>query len=140
MVRRARQPSGPWRYVFLTLAALAVALKVAIPPGFMVAASADRPFSLVPCNGEAPPMVEARHAAHMHGDPLEHAPAKNGHASPCIFAGHALGAAPPTLQTTEPAQFVSYQAPARAPSPTLAPGRGLCGPPIPPRGPPSLAI
>ena len=140
MLRRARQPLGAWRHVFLTLAALAIALKVLIPPGFMAAApSNDLPFAIVLCTGQGAVTVQAGQALPGHGE-QDPAPAKGTHDSPCAFSGHGLGAAPPMTRETGRAQFVAYQVLAPSAPPGLAPGRGLAGPPLPARGPPSLLL
>ncbi|MDD3838621.1 MAG: hypothetical protein WCY15_01895 [Phenylobacterium sp.] len=140
MIRRARQPLGLSRHVFLTLAALAVALKVMIPPGFMAAApSNDLPFAIVLCTGQGAITVDAGQVLPGH-EGRDQAPAKGVHDSPCAFAGHGVGAGLPALHKVERAQFVAYLPLAPTTPPSLAPGRGLAGPPLPARGPPSLLI
>ncbi|MDD3838623.1 MAG: DUF2946 family protein [Phenylobacterium sp.] len=140
MTRSARQSLGAWRHVCLTLAMLAVALKVMIPPGFMAGGpSNDLPFTIVLCTAQGAVTVQAGDALPGHGD-QDQAPAKSPHDSPCAFAGHGLGAPPPTLHDVGRAQFVAYQPLAPSTPPSLAPGRGLAGPPLPARGPPSLLI
>lgn len=128
------------RSVCLTLAVLAVALKVLIPAGFMTAAPTnDLPFALVLCTGQGAMVVAP-------GDilPGQEEPAnadKVAHDAPCVFAGHGLGAPAPNLLDATRVEFVAY-AVTSPPVPTvvLAPGRGLAAPPLPARGPPSPLI
>jgi hypothetical protein len=137
VIRAARQQTAVLRHVWLTLATLAIALKILVPPGFMAAASsADPRFALTLCHGEAT----------MPGDgPMRHdhdgrTPAKGVHHAPCVFAGHGLGVpAPNALEATIAEYFAFDRAPTVAVR-DLAPGRGLAGPPLPARGPPVLLI
>ena len=128
------------RSVCLMLAVIAVALKVAIPVGFMAAAPAnDLPFPLVLCTAQGA-MVVAPGAPLPGHDDKETGQTK-AHDSPCVFAGHGLGAPGPNLLDATHVEFVAYhiQGPS-APAVVLAPGRGLAAPPPPARGPPSLLI
>ncbi|MEH0195295.1 DUF2946 family protein [Caulobacter sp. CCNWLY153] len=127
------------RAVFMTLAALAVALKVLIPAGFMTAPEPRNglPFALVLCTGQGAKVVAP-------GERLDHKKGSDEKPAnaPCAFAalGVAMGA-PPADLAVAPVEFVAYAA---QPQPTrvvhLAPGRGLAAPPLPARGPPSLLI
>jgi len=138
--RSTRQTIGLWRHVYLTLAALAIALKVMIPPGFMAAAQSNGlPFAIVLCTSQGAVTVQAAEALPHHGD-QDQAPAKSAHDSPCAFAGHGLGAPPPALHDVGRAEFVVYQPTVPQTAIGLAPGRGLSGPPLPARGPPSQLI
>lgn len=141
MTHSARQLPRVWRHVYLTLAALAVALKVMIPPGFMPGTpSNDLPFAIVLCTAQGAVTVESGGALPgEHGGSGE-APTKSAHDSPCAFAGHGVGAPLPDLHEVGQAQFVTYQALFPSLSPDLAPDRGLAGPPLPARGPPVLLI
>lgn len=139
MPETGRQPASPWRHVFWTLAALALALKVLIPPGFMAAASNDLPFAIVLCTSQGAVTVAPGEA--LPDDVGQHeAPGAGAHDAPCLFAGHAAAAPPPAAGDLALAAAFSYAA-AVSPTPEgLAPGRGLTGPPLPARGPPSLLI
>ena len=58
MIRAARQSTGLMRHVWLTMATLAIALKIIIPPGFMAGpATNDLPFALVLCTTQAAMVV-----------------------------------------------------------------------------------
>lgn len=120
------------RGVFMTLAALALALKVAIPAGYMTrpAATDDLPFALVLCTAQGAVAIQPD----GQGAPE---PAAN-HASPCLFAGHGAMAPPLGLSIATPVTFVVYRAAQPRRLVDLAPGRGLAAPPLPARGPPSL--
>ncbi len=93
MIRSIRQPNSAWRHVSITLAVLALALKIIIPPGFMpAAATADTlPFALVLCTGQGAVTVQAGQALPVGDKP---APLKPAHESPCAFAGQALATPP----------------------------------------------
>lgn len=123
----------------MTFAALAVALKVLIPTGFMAAAEPRNalPFALVLCTGQGAMVVEP-------GQPLGHdqdgdeRPAD----APCAFAALGGNLAPrPAEAAVAPPVFVAYVAadlPWAAIQPV--PGKGLAAPPPPARGPPSQLI
>ncbi len=121
-----------WRGAFLTLAFLALVMKVAVPTGFMVAApGSGSSFPLVICTG--------------HGEIVKGAPDNKGGESksrsdaPCAFAGHA---APPTPAVGPQIVAASF---AHAIQPItvrfdLVPGRGLAAPPPPSQGPPVTLV
>lgn len=140
MIRAARQPTGLLRHVFLTLAVLAVALKVMIPAGFMAGPSTnDLPFALVLCTSQGAMVVSSGDALPGHSD-HDKAPADAAHDSPCAFAGHGIAAAPPVLADAGAVAFIAYDFKPAPAAPDLAPGRGLTGPPLPARGPPTRLI
>jgi len=140
VTRDVRTPMHAWRLVCLTLATMAIALKVLIPPGFMAAApSNDLPFAIVLCTGQGAVTIQPGEALPGHrGD--GQAPAQDAHDSPCAAAGHGLGAPPPAVHEAGRPTFVAHQTPALHAQTGLIPGRGLSGPPLPARGPPSLLI
>jgi hypothetical protein len=124
------------RHVWLTLAALAVMLKVLIPAGFMPGPVTGANFPLVLCTGHG---VVATNMAEVQG---KKAPAdKPASDAPCVFAGH--GTAAPASDLS-PLGFVAFSpepaAVALPPRDGLAPGRGLAAPPPPSRGPPTILI
>lgn len=125
--------SGGWRGVALTLAAMAVVLKVLIPSGYMVDTRPGAPAGLVICTGHG--------ALVLGGKDGSKAPAQKSSDAPCAFSGVA---APPLLPTlvaaiAEPHVFVIQ--PSDGPQPAdLSPGRGLAAPPPPALGPPQVSI
>ena len=118
------------RRAFMVLAALAIALKVLLPPGYM-AAGEGAPFPLVICTGQGTTIVQQDEA------PAQPA-GKAGHDAPCAFAGHGAAAAPPSLAVPVAVAFLRHEPPALQALTHLAPGRGLAAPPLPARGPPLL--
>jgi hypothetical protein len=120
-------PNG-WRGACLALAALALFVKIIVPPGFMVAApQTTGGVALVICTGHGP--LDAG-AGHDKGGLT-----KSRSDAPCAFAGHA---APPTpaLGVAVPAStFTVYARPAGDIA-DLIPGRGLAAPPPPSQAPP----
>lgn len=140
MTSAGRHPRSFAR-LWLALACLAVAIKVLVPPGFMVARPVnDMPFPLVLCTAQGMVTVEPgapiADGASDPGDPAGQA-ADHG---PCVFAGAQHAAPPPGLDRFVTVEFAAYAAPAESPSLALTPGRGLAAPPLPARGPPSLSI
>lgn len=125
----------------MVLAALALAIKIMIPAGFMTAppSAEELPFTLVLCTAQGAVTVQADDLApqnHDDQDPGQSA----AHDSPCAFAGHGAGAPPPNLLDARAVEFVAYRAPAATQVVDRAPGRGLAAPPLPARGPPTLLI
>lgn len=125
----------------MVLAALALAIKVMIPAGFMTAppSAEELPFTLVLCTAQGAVTVQADDLAtqtHDDQDPGQSA----AHDSPCAFAGHAAAAPPPNLLDVRAVEFVAYRAPATVQVVHRAPGRGLAAPPLPARGPPTQLI
>ncbi|MFN3514982.1 MAG: hypothetical protein ACK41C_18195 [Phenylobacterium sp.] len=125
------------RRLWLALATLALALKIAVPAGFMAAPTNDLPFAIVLCTAQGATVIEP-------GAPLPHeggAPsAPEKHDPPCAFAGHGLNAPPAEADFAGRAEFAAYAPPPIRALTHLAPGRGLAAPPLPARGPPSLPI
>ena len=132
--------SAALRQVFMTLAVLALALKVLVPAGFMAAPKTNGlPFAVVLCTGEGPMVVEPGGALHKAGKPGEAPGEKSAHDAPCAFAGHGAGALATGLLASEPAGYAAWRAEPAARPTDLAPGRGLAAPPPPTRGPPILS-
>jgi len=117
------------RGVVLTLALLALALKVVVPPGYMVGTATNSlPFTIVICTAQGAVAVDPG------GSHEEDEAAK--HDAPCVFAGHGLGAEPPPPGGQLIRPSLAYHPIAPTPSCEATPGRGLCAPPPPARGPP----
>ena len=130
-----RSFSPVWRRACMTLAVLALALKVAVPAGFMVEARADAAPAIVLCTAQGAVTIKA--AIDHHGAP--EAPVKSAHDSPCAFAGHgaAFVAAEPLVVGL--VEHAAYAPLAPVPAVDAVPGRGLSAPPLPARGPPQAA-
>ena len=123
----------------MTLAAIALALQVMVPPGQMVGPPTNTlPFDLVLCTGQGAVVISPGEA--LSNGPDHKAPSKRAHDSPCIFAGHGVGAPPPTWIDVGLAELVAYEHRPPVEIADMAPGRGLIGPPLPARGPPGFLI
>lgn len=134
MIRAARQSTGLMRHVWLTMATLAIALKIIIPPGFMAGPpTGDLPFALVLCTAQG-----AMIATDADDHDTDKAPASAD--APCLFAGLAAAPPPPILTDAGAIEFVAYDFRPQAVAPGLAPGRGRPAPPLPARGPPTQLI
>ena len=132
-MHRIRKRSGGWRSVCLTLAVLALARKVLVPQGFMVAVR-GAPFPLVICTGHGPLTV----TLDQHGDPK--APAHKTSDAPCAFAGNLTPTAPSDVAVlAEPYAMVADRLHGDH-GVDLAPGRGLAAPPPPSHAPPVLSV
>jgi hypothetical protein len=140
-VTRARLHHRPLaRDVFVTLAALALALRVLIPAGFMVApmGTSSGLSPIVLCSGQGPITklitADGRVVDRPTHDP--HDDGKSHHGAPCAFAGITAGPLPSAVQT--PVAYAAGHQDAHQPLPPgLRPGLGLCAPPPPATGPPS---
>lgn len=131
------QTGGAWRHVLLTLAVLALFVRIVVPAGFMPdRAQPGAPVSLVLCTGYGEVTVQV--PGQVPGEKAP--PARGGHDAPCAFAGLAAAAPPPALLDAGAAQVFAHAVPAPVPAPPVSPGRGLSGPPLPARGPPALLI
>ena len=134
MIRAARQSTGLMRHVWLTMATLAIAFKIIIPPGFMAGPpTSDLPFALVLCTAQG-----AMIATDTDGHDTDKAPTSAD--APCLFAGLAAAPPPPVLTDPGAIEFVAYDFRPQAVAPDLTPGRGRPAPPLPARGPPTQLI
>lgn len=136
MIRSGDTLRAKWRVAFLTLAVLAMAMKIIVPPGMMAApatAGGHFAFPLVICTGHGPAIIPT-------GDLAPKAPGQKSRADgPCAFAGHMAGFAPPLFaRLTLP--FATPAIPSDIARFDLAPGRGLAAPPPPSQGPPLLIL
>jgi hypothetical protein len=130
-----RSLSPVWRRVCLTLAVLALVIKVAVPTGYMVDANADGAPAIVLCTAQGAVTIKA--ADIHHGAP--EAPAKSAHDAPCAFTGHGAAFVAAEPLTVAPVEHAAYAPPAPVPAVGAVPGRGLSAPPLPARGPPQAA-
>jgi hypothetical protein len=124
-----------WSRSWLVVALVAVAMKVLVPPGFMVASpdsSVQLAVPLVICTGHGPATSEREsdHRAPPH---------KSASEGTCLFAGHGLAAEAPLAPPIARAFASAKTTPPLTPA-DLAPGRGLAAPPPPVRGPPGQVI
>lgn len=128
IVKRARILSRlPRNAAFLALALLALAVKVAVPAGFMVAApGAGVGFPLVICTGHGPVLA---HPAGEKGD------SKAKPDAPCAFAGQSAAAETAVAAPVGGPVYWLAVAPNQIRT-TPTPGRGLAAPPPPSQAPP----
>lgn len=118
--------SSALRGVVLTLAVMALVMRVAIPQGFMLAS---------PETGAGPQLVICTGHGPLKSDPT--APAgKTRPDSPCAFAGHGVGAAPQAAPAIQQLAPVAIREPRLTLPRDAVPGRGLAAPPPPALGPP----
>jgi hypothetical protein len=119
------------RRVMIALALVALALRVLIPSGFMVAdAKTNHGYPVVICTGHGTLTLDSS------GDHKSPAP-KSKPDAPCAFAGMATPVAPTLAALAPPSYRLSQPAPAEV-RPDQIPGRGLAAPPPPAIGPPRL--
>lgn len=117
----------------MTLAALAVVVRVLIPQGFMVSAEGGHGAEIVLCSGKT---VVAPDAYVPHPAPAQD---KSDHSEACPFAGHGLAGPLPDLAEAGPVVFTAYEAEPPAPL-AVRPQLQPVGPPLPARGPPTSLI
>lgn len=127
-----RRPAGWGRAWLGVVLALAIALKLLVPQGWMP----DRRGGLMLCSGKAPVaavpgMAHGKHAKHG-------APSKPVADHPCAFAGLGMAAAPPPPLVVVTAPAMTRDALPVVPL-AVAVGRGLAAPPPPATGPPAFA-
>lgn len=118
----------------LTLAVMAMTLKIVVPAGFMADTSGHGSAPLVLCTAQGMMVVDAADLAH--DTSKSPAPTKHKADVPCAFAGHGVSgliAAPLWIGASETVAYLT--APALT-TPDVMPGRGLAAPPPPARGPP----
>ena len=137
MSHGGRSSTGARRGLFLTLALMALVMRVMIPGGFMMAATPTGAFAMVICSADPGRTMSVDWAdAEGKQKPSD----AQSHDSPCVFAGHGLADAPPLSPVIQPeTRFVATPQPVR-PAKALIPGRGLAAPPPPSTGPPVLSI
>jgi hypothetical protein len=110
---------------------------VLIPGGFMAGpATSDLPVALVLCTAQGAIAAASDVAPGQHDERGKPAAAD----APCLFAGLTAAAPPPVLTDAGAVSQVAYAFKPQAAAPDLAPGRGLTGPPLPARGPPTRLI
>ena len=131
-MRRAGRMAGRGAGVSALVAIIALLINVLAPPGFMIA-PARHGATIVICTGHGAMTVAGPDPSPSHkGD-------KTRHDGACAFAGHGVGATPPSLALARPVAFEPARADPAAPR-DLLPGRGLAAPPPPAQAPPTLLI
>ncbi|HEY3888752.1 MAG TPA: hypothetical protein VGL73_09260 [Caulobacteraceae bacterium] len=121
---------GAWRGVALTLAALVLALKIAVPPGFMIA-DAGAPVPIAICTGHGPLMLD-------HGDGKSPNAPMHKTDAPCTGAGNVTPLSTPLADGAAALYVWAATVPGAGPALDAAPGRGLAAPPPPSHAPPAL--
>lgn len=122
--------AGITRSAAILLAALAMAVRIMLPSGYMPGATASGAPTIIICSGSGPlamslPMSPDRD--HHDHDKAEH---------PCAFAATAAPAELPAA--TAPLLALQAEAVVATRAITLRPGHGLAAPPPPKTGPPPL--
>jgi hypothetical protein len=126
MILRSIRLDAWTRGVMVTLAALALAVRVLIPQGYMAPSQPGAAFALVICTDHGLITLDDK--------PVP--PGKSRTDSPCAFSGNLAAAAPP-LATLARFEVWSSAPPRVEIRRDLAPGRGLAAPPPPAIGPPT---
>jgi hypothetical protein len=126
-----------WRVVGLCLALMALVLKAAIPAGFMLSPAQNGVLEITLCGGNGPQttFIDLRSDAEKQKHGSDEDGAKD---QPCAFAVAAVAAPAPDAVSFAAPLLVAYAAPlvtAQDERPSLLPA----GPPLPARGPPSIA-
>lgn len=124
-----------WRRVCMTLAVLALVIKVAVPAGYMVETRADGAPAIVLCTAQGAVTIKAAEA--HHGAP--EAPGQSAHDAPCAFTGHGAAFVAAERLVVGVVEHAAYAPLVPAPTVEAVPGRGLSAPPLPARGPPQAA-
>ena len=119
-----------WRTGGLASALLALALLVAVPPGYMPGVENGR-AGLHICTGHG--------LLTIGGGDHKAPPAHGAQDTPCVFAGAATPPAPPLVPLAQP-DLAAYALVQDRGIADAAPGRGLAAPPPPSHGPPILSI
>lgn len=124
---------GETRRALLALAFVALAFKVLVPPGFMVAQDpAGRFLSIVICTGHGPLTIPSPHGSKA-------PPVRPKSDTPCAFAGQSVSP-PPADLTVGSAPIAVPAIVSDRPVPSVRPGRGLAAPPPPSQAPPVLPV
>jgi hypothetical protein len=127
---------GGWRRSGMLLLALAMAVRLAAPTGWMLAPGDGHGAArLVICTGHG--LAELAPAGVGHPGKSGDTPDKQGD-HVCVFAGHAAPPPPPLIAALLPAQATAFVDLAPSRPTDQRPGRGLAAPPPPSQGPPDL--
>jgi hypothetical protein len=118
----------------LTLAVIAIAIKVMIPAGFMAGPAGLGTAPLVLCTAQGMMVVEPGDLAGH--DARSPAPGKSKPDTPCAFAGHGVSGLLADPLASASVETVAYLTTGPLTTPDVTPGRSLAAPPPPARGPP----
>jgi hypothetical protein len=118
-----------WRNVALTLAILALAVKVVVPPGFMIA-DAGAAFPITICTGHGPLILAP-------GDAKAPKAPKHKMDTPCTGAGNVTPPNPAIVADLAEPYLWAATVLGAGPAFDVAPGRGLAAPPPPSHAPPA---
>ena len=128
---------GGWRWSSMWLLALALAVRIATPAGWMFAPSDGHGLpQLVICTGHGPEPLAP--AVGKSGQPANAPDKSSDH--PCVFAGHGAPTPPALIAATVPAPVVTSVGLSPTRLADQRPGRGLAAPPPPSQGPPTASI
>lgn len=129
--------TGPFRLLMM-FALIAMAIRAAVPVGFMLSADPDRWIVVTMCSGTGPMQMalNLETGEHREGEaPAHEDQGKAVHHAPCVFAAAATPAPPASVAIfAPPIQVFAAALPAFPES--VAVGRGLAAPPPWATGPP----
>ncbi|MEO6379880.1 MAG: hypothetical protein ABIO37_17795, partial [Caulobacteraceae bacterium] len=123
----------------LALLALALAVRIVVPVGFMPSMPASGGFPLILCTGQGTVVITVRDPLGVKRGPADAPSDRSAHDGPCVFSGFAPAPPPAFAVTATTVEFASHQLAPVAPPTELTPGRGLAAPPPPARGPPLIS-
>jgi hypothetical protein len=124
----------------MAFAVIAMAIRAAVPVGFMLNADQGRWITVTLCSGSGPMQMALNLDTGEHregGEPSEEDPGNGVHHAPCVFAAAATAAPPPLVDVVVP-QFALGTQPAPAFPSQVSVGRGLAAPPPWATGPPAI--
>jgi hypothetical protein len=133
----ARLRSGPFR-LLMAFALIAMAIRAAVPVGFMLSPDQDRWIVVTMCSGSGPMQMALNLDTGEHRDGEAPAHKKDGaavHHAPCVFAA-AANLAPPSPAVEAAAPQLVFTNSVSVLSPLVGIGRGLAAPPPWATGPP----
>lgn len=132
-----RLRTGPFR-LLMALGLIAIAIRAAVPVGFMLSAGPDRWIVVTMCSGASPMQMALNldTGEHREGDaPAHEDQGKAVHHAPCVFAAAATPAPPASVAILAPPIQIFAEAALAFPE-SVSVGRGLAAPPPWATGPP----
>ncbi len=137
MLTSTRLRTGPFR-LLMVFALIAMAVRAAVPVGFMLSADPDRWIVVTMCSGAGPMQMALNldTGEHREGDaPHPDEQGEAAHHAPCVFAAAATPAPPASVAILAPPIQIFAEA-ARVFPESVSIGRGLAAPPPWATGPP----